>query len=294
MLLSVTRSALPLLLILGVVSVVTYMFAIVLMNSAANYLEELPQDSGSDDADAAIIEDLFGSLPAALLTLVSVVSGGQPWREVASALWEVNGWSAALLVIYVQIMFFSVFNVINGIFVESVQKAAFNDSQKIILKEFDSPDSNANIAKRRLEASSGTPHMLSATVLAEHMSSKELKAFLKLCSIDEIEAYGMYKILDWTGSGLVNIDEFLMSCMRLRGPARHVDVCTLMYENKRLVSTWAPSFSHLGQSLDKLHELISTHLAQRQRTTSQTTSVTQDNSSSSSGSSRAETVGEGK
>merc|ERR1719421_1578498 len=41
--------------------------------------------------------------------------------------------------------------------------------------------------------------------------------------------------IDTDGSGYIDIQEFTMGCIRLKGEAKGVDLATLMYENKRMM-----------------------------------------------------------
>merc|ERR1712224_1178065 len=58
------------------------------------------------------------------------------------------------------------------------------------------------------------------------------------------------------GSGTVGVDEFVVGCLRLRGEAKSVDVATIMYENKRIMSRLKHLGEHQAHDLRKLYEAI--------------------------------------
>jgi len=44
----------------------------------------------------------------------------------------------------------------------------------------------------------------------------------------------LFNLLDKDNSGTLTLDEFLGGCMRLKGPAKNLDVNVLIDENRRL------------------------------------------------------------
>jgi len=255
MLLAVSRSLFPLTLILGVIAMVTYIFAIILMSLSVEQLRAIPK--GEQQDAVASMKELFGSLPAAVLTLTSVVSGGQPWRAVGAIVSDTSVVAAMLLGVYMLAMIVCVMNVITGILLWNVQEVAELDAQKSRLTAFEREDGEANKMKRLLSEVSDEPGVLTSEVLHDQMSSKEVRAFLKWAEIDAAQAWGMYHILNKRGTNRVGIDEFLVGCMRLHGSARNVDACTLMSENKRMVEAWAPSLQYIGEKLDHMQAHLS-------------------------------------
>jgi len=61
-----------------------------------------------------------------------------------------------------------------------------------------------------------------------------VKTYLGALGLDTCEVEGLFKLLDVDGSGFVDLDEFVMGLLRLKGMAKTVDVATLMFEHKKL------------------------------------------------------------
>merc|ERR1712203_646993 len=60
---------------------------------------------------------------------------------------------------------------------------------------------------------------------------EKVQAYFGALGVEVNHAQGLFRLLDADGTGAVNIEEFVIGCLRLRGEATAVDCATLMYEN---------------------------------------------------------------
>lgn len=51
--------------------------------------------------------------------------------------------------------------------------------------------------------------------------------------VETNDAWSLFKLMDTSGNGDLDAAEFVEGCMRLKGPARSMDVSLLMQEQKR-------------------------------------------------------------
>mmetsp|Transcript_18689 Transcript_18689/g.39738 ORF Transcript_18689/g.39738 Transcript_18689/m.39738 type:complete len:149 (-) Transcript_18689:40-486(-) len=91
---------------------------------------------------------------------------------------------------------------------------------------------------------------LTVEELQFHLNDLRVRRRLKGLGIDVHQAAGLFKLLDQEDRGAVNMDEFAMGCLQLRGSAKSVDIATLMFENKKLMRSF-------GQHMDTLEETCS-------------------------------------
>jgi len=66
------------------------------------------------------------------------------------------------------------------------------------------------------------------------MESDESTAFFAALEIEADLAWDVFKLIDTDEGGSLDIDEFVTGCLRLRGPAKSLDVAKLHYMCKRL------------------------------------------------------------
>merc|ERR1712232_745816 len=79
------------------------------------------------------------------------------------------------------------------------------------------------------------------------ISEEEFKALLEekdtelrfsALQIDMHQARCLFALLDVEMKGEIDIESFILGCLRLRGTARAVDMTTLIYEHKRFAALW--------------------------------------------------------
>merc|ERR1712217_338711 len=83
-----------------------------------------------------------------------------------------------------------------------------------------------------------------------------IRARFTLLELDPSSATDLFKLLDTDESGSVSVDEFIMTCIRLKGSAKSVDQATMFLEQKRLHRLLRTSIRCLREDLVEVRELI--------------------------------------
>merc|ERR1712187_58652 len=91
---------------------------------------------------------------------------------------------------------------------------------------------------------------ISKKEIMEQLGSDDIGAYLKTLDVTVSDAKGVFHLLDVSGTGEVNIDEFVLSLMRFQGNARAVDVATLLYEGKRNEARWNAYMEYIEEQFD--------------------------------------------
>jgi len=99
-------------------------------------------------------------------------------------------------------------------------KASGNTPKKI--KDFFAEADNDNSGK------------LSLGEFEDHLQNPKVAAFFTSLELDVSRAHRLFHLLDTDGSNEVGFDEFLDGCLRLKGPAKSLDVNMLVYETEKL------------------------------------------------------------
>merc|ERR550525_446985 len=77
---------------------------------------------------------------------------------------------------------------------------------------------------------------LTSDEMRRQLKNKRVRAHLASMGLHLHEAEGLFRLLDVDGNGVVSTEEFIFGCMRLAGNAKSIDLATLMYENKRMMT----------------------------------------------------------
>eukprot|EP00969_Alexandrium_andersonii_P224421 9911471-Alexandrium_andersonii.AAC.1 len=64
------------------------------------------------------------------------------------------------------------------------------------------------------------------------MQDKSLTAYFQALDMTVDEAWNFFKLLDVSGTNVIDADDFVSGCMRLRGTARSIDMHMLLYESR--------------------------------------------------------------
>jgi len=149
-------------------------------------------------------------------------------------------------------MFFGVLNIINGIFVESLRRTADADHELTMLNQLEFQGSYANKAKLRFAQDADDSGELTLDGLRRCAKSWEIQAFFSVLEIGLSEAVGLFRVIDTERDEKVPIDDFVIGCMRLRAPAKHIDISSLATESRRARELWTRQASLLEQRLQGL------------------------------------------
>merc|ERR1739841_36787 len=84
-----------------------------------------------------------------------------------------------------------------------------------------------------------------------HLKDERIVAYLSSLELDVSEAHGLFRLLDIDNTQDVGIEDFIMGCMRLKGNARSIDVCTLLYETRRQSKKWQDFRQYVEGQFDR-------------------------------------------
>lgn len=179
----------------------------------------------------------YRSLPISMLSLFMAISGGCDWKDLLEPLAEISRVYMVIFTLFVTFLLFGMLNILTAIFVESTCKLAEVDADLVIKEHMDRDNSAMNKIRNFLRTAdvdgSGT---ISQSEFESRLDDPAFKAQLQLCDLNIHEARGIFQLLDVNEQGDVGIEEFVYGLMRLKGGAKQVDIATMMYENKRVLS----------------------------------------------------------
>jgi len=114
-------------------------------------------------------------------------------------------------------------NVTTGVFVEASLKNATADRDDFMIN---------NVRELFKDASDSTKMTWDSFV--GQLGTPEMRAYFNAIDLDPSEARGLFRLLDIDDSGTINAEEFLNGALRLRGPAKALDLALVMRETRRM------------------------------------------------------------
>jgi hypothetical protein len=172
-------------------------------------------------ADSENLKYYFASLPRTIFTMFESIVGGVNWDDVASPLIaDVSPILGVFFSIYVAASMFAIMNMLTGVFVEKAMICVREDTDFKLATQirdlfFDEDDEENEI---------------DWDCFSEKTKTKVMRAYLQDLNINISEAEGLFDLLDVDSSGSVSSMEIVDGCLRLRGPARALDLALLMRE----------------------------------------------------------------
>jgi len=246
-LLALMKSLVPFLWALLILLLTIFMFAIVFVNGVAGHVQDLTESSGVLGEDVKVY---FATMPMALLTLFMAISGGVDWFLVWKLLNRINISYGMLFVLFVLTSELAVLNIITGLFVNDALENASLDKDLLMHKTV---KQNREFHKKlkflfqKMVPVGGTA--ISLEEFENHLNSSEVRLMLQFMGLETCDALSLFRILDVDESGLLEIDEFVVGFMRLKGKVNMIDIHCTLHEMYRCVKATNQFLS------EKLHNL---------------------------------------
>ncbi|CAK9072671.1 Muscle calcium channel subunit alpha-1 (MDL-alpha-1) [Durusdinium trenchii] len=182
-------------------------------------------ETGKNAAGDEVLAEYFGTVGRSILSLFQALTGGIDWRDLVEPLSEYMNWGWGLAtVIWIAFLMLGVMNIITGNFVS----AAMERSQSV--KDVDNV-----FQARRLFKSLDIDDNEAITIdeIRRHLESKPVQHFFRTIDVDSSEAEVLFEILDLSGDGSIDKEEFISGCLRLQGAARAVDLLLMTKDTRR-------------------------------------------------------------
>jgi len=218
-------------------------------------------------------EQYYGTLFRTMLTLYESVVSGLEWSVVLSPL-SVDGtpWLVLVFLSYITLVALAMCNLVTGIFVDKAQMQAIEDAETRLTSQLEhlftltDTDNTGFVDVQKFSTS---------------MSQPEMQDGFKCLDLGVDDATGIFELLDEDGSGMVDTTAFISGCMRLRGPAKALEmklvmlICIQCHEAlDRAEVKHETEFSLLRKKMlmseEKMESIVDLITEQTQLTTAQT------------------------
>jgi len=249
---------------LVLLSLIVYVFAVLFTQAVNDFVNdpELHSKLSSQESEASRV--YYGSLVSTMLSLFMSITGGVSWEEVLVPLYTISYAWVVIYVFYISFTYFAVLNVVTGVFCQSAIDSAQNDHVTMMHAILANKESHLQKVKdlfNRLGAEkSGS---ITYLMFEEKINSPEVREYFQSLGLDVWDAWSFFKMLDLDESGAVDMDEFLMGCLRVRGQARAIDITKIIHDqtwqikNQGKFQTYVEvELAHIKDSLLSLAEAM--------------------------------------
>jgi Ca2+-binding EF-hand superfamily protein len=254
-------------------ALIVYVFAIIVTQSSDAWLTSeaellVPADSGTgcgivlSDSQAYVrdvnsIRRMYGSLSTSMFTLFKAVSGGLDWHEAIDPL-DRLGWPyTAIVTLYVTFVIFAVLNVITSVFCQSAIESAQHDAEMAIQNQIQNKqffiDRVTRLFKDMDKRDSG---QITLQEFEDHLESEHVQAYFATLELNTADAWTLFKLIDSDETDVIDIEEFVMGCLRLKGSARSIDVAKLMSDSRQLQRALQSFSGHVEEQLLQISQLM--------------------------------------
>lgn len=141
-----------------------------------------------------------------------------------------------LLVAYVCLMSLALLNIVTGIFVnDSIEAAQMNQELAAQVERCKVEAVAGQLHDMFLELDTDDSGTLTADEFAGYLANPAVCQLFAALGLDSGDPLAMFQALDLDDSQELDIQEFVMGCIALRGGAKALDLATLAKENKKIV-----------------------------------------------------------
>eukprot|EP00929_Paragymnodinium_shiwhaense_P014680 TRINITY_DN122622_c0_g1_i1.p1 TRINITY_DN122622_c0_g1~~TRINITY_DN122622_c0_g1_i1.p1 ORF type:complete len:694 (+),score=88.46 TRINITY_DN122622_c0_g1_i1:97-2178(+) len=206
-------------------------------------------DPLATEEDEALIL-YWSTLPRCMYTLYGSVAGGVSWLEAAAPLQHLGADAFLGFLAYIALVQWVVLNVVTGCFCESAAAAARRDVTLAV--EAHRADRDQFLQKCRAifrSIDTGGDGKLQAQEMKPYLDSEAAKSLFASMELDFENVQSLFELLDEDGDEVIDLDEFLLGCLKLRGGAKAFDLAKVLQETRRM----AEMMEHLMDTQSDKH-----------------------------------------
>eukprot|EP00434_Breviolum_minutum_P005824 symbB.v1.2.005135.t1/scaffold226.1/size261315/14 len=220
---------------LTLLCMIVYVFAVLFCQAVHDHVMDAGAPALTEAEDMARIK-YFGSLPDTMLSLFMSIAGGVSWEDVIFPLKAVHIVWVFCFLFYVSFTYFAVLNVVTGVFCQSAIENAQKDHAAVVQNILDNKESHLKKIKALFtKIGADDTGIITFEMLQEQFRAPAVKEYFESLGLDVSDAWSFFKLLDADGGGSVEVEEFLLGCLRLRGQARAMDIAKLSFDQHWLI-----------------------------------------------------------
>jgi len=237
MILAISKGSFCLVWVIGVLNTAFYIFGVSLTQGANDLCPGLNYQEGGQEELNKLCEN-FGTLSKSILSLYAAMSGGISWIELLHVLSPLGPIYMSIFLFYTFFSIFAVANIITGIFVDSAMQSSRNDQDSIVDEEMQRLEEYvSSIHKVFMDLDQDASGTIAVREFEQVVKCDKMAAYFNAPGLEITDVKSLFALMDRDRTGAIDIEEFLVGCLRLKGQARSFDLAKLALQTEFMMET---------------------------------------------------------
>ena len=161
--------------------------------------------------------------------------------------WKI--WNGIFMLSFIAFYFFVVVNAVTSYFVESARQHGERDQEHVVHRQVQRKrEYEAKLETLFAEMDDDGSGDVSLEEFLKHLREPTMLAFAQSLDLDATDLEQFFSILSVNGKRPVDLETFVMGCIKLRGMARSVDLIDMLLSQKTAIAEM-----HKAQRLNECH-----------------------------------------
>ncbi|CAJ1366428.1 unnamed protein product [Effrenium voratum] len=183
-------------------------------------------DQFVEAGSVAAVQAYWGSTGSSMNSLFLAVFGGEDWHNMLLVFGQGSGWyiiNSMVLALFVGFVLVVMLNLVNGVLVEGAQEMIADMKRDELVRM---------AADIFVQTGKQAGSELSKAEFDQLVTTEAMEKYLMAIGLEIGEADDLFQFLDRDDSGSLSIVEFVQGCLRLRGPAKALDLAEMRLWSK--------------------------------------------------------------
>jgi len=233
-----------------------FFFSVLFVQGMASWIGE--NGSSADPQLLINIEERFGSVHRAMLSLFQVTFGGVDWGDIYKDVIPTGVFYCFVFLSYVILLQMAVLNIITSLFVEKAMKLATPSIQEQLVEKRKEDKLQAGrllrIVRSHMDVHN-TGYVTHEAVTAA-IATSDVRAAFEFEGIPMKDAQGIFSAMTAGCGNYVRVETFVAACLRMKGYAMSADVQTLKMDTERISARVQDIMSQMQQQGVVLEKLL--------------------------------------
>eukprot|EP00929_Paragymnodinium_shiwhaense_P014859 TRINITY_DN12281_c0_g4_i1.p1 TRINITY_DN12281_c0_g4~~TRINITY_DN12281_c0_g4_i1.p1 ORF type:complete len:575 (+),score=120.23 TRINITY_DN12281_c0_g4_i1:298-2022(+) len=217
------------------IAATSFMVGVCFLQATTGYVRENQKDL--PPAELEQLQNLWGTVQQSMLSLYMCVTSGADWGDIADSLKNVGFAYYMLFLLYILFYNCVVANTLTSLFVESTMVNADRDQQHVIQNALEQSDKIIDKLHGWFdEVDTDGNGCITYEEFCEGLNNPRSVAFASTLDIGVTDLKQFFAALSRNGKQSVDLETFVVGCIKLRGWARSMDLVELMYFHRQAVA----------------------------------------------------------